>query len=95
MNNYIIYHAHTSLESVITYDGLGRCFRFVYIYACIVVCFCVATVIVGKEKRGHLQPCAESSSSATAEPTVPTRPAVDVSRLQGPGLRLSAGVKRL
>ena len=44
VNNYIIYHAHTSLESVITYDGLGRCFRFVYIYACIVVCFCVASV---------------------------------------------------
>jgi len=27
-----------------TYDRLGRCFRFVYIYACIAVFFCVATV---------------------------------------------------
>jgi len=28
----------------LTYDRLGRCFRFVYIYACIAVFFCVATV---------------------------------------------------
>jgi len=27
----------------LTYDRLGRCFRFVYIYACIVVFLCVAT----------------------------------------------------
>ena len=28
-----------SLQSVITFDRLGRCFRFVYIYACILLCF--------------------------------------------------------
>jgi len=36
-DEYIIYYAYTSVQSVITYDRLGSCFRFVYIYACIAV----------------------------------------------------------
>jgi len=31
-------------RSVITFDRLGRCFRFVYVYARVLLCFCVATV---------------------------------------------------
>jgi len=34
-----IYYAYASVQSVITYDRLGRCFRFVYINACIAVFF--------------------------------------------------------
>ena len=30
-DEYIIYYAYTSVQSVITYDRLGSCFRFVYI----------------------------------------------------------------
>jgi len=30
-----LYYAYTSVLSVITFDRLGRCFNFVYIYACI------------------------------------------------------------
>jgi len=33
---------NTPVQSVITFNSLGRRFRFVYIYAC--MCFCVATV---------------------------------------------------
>ena len=43
-DGYIIYYAYTSVQSVITSDRLGRCIRFVYIYACILLCFCIATV---------------------------------------------------
>ena len=32
-DEYMIYYAYTSVQSVITSDRLGRCFRFVYIYA--------------------------------------------------------------
>jgi len=32
-----MYYAYTSVQSVTTSDGLGRCFRFVYIYACILL----------------------------------------------------------
>jgi len=35
-----IYYAYTSVQSVVTFDRLGRCFRFVYICACILLCFC-------------------------------------------------------
>jgi len=36
-DEYIIYYAYTSVQSVITFDRLGRCFRFVYIYVCILM----------------------------------------------------------
>jgi len=39
VDKYIIRYAYTSVQSVITFDGLGRCFRFVYIYARILLCF--------------------------------------------------------
>ena len=32
-----------------TYDGLGRCFRFVYIYACIAVFLCCYRFLVNKD----------------------------------------------
>ena len=43
-DEYLIYYAYTPVQSAITFDSLGRCFRFVYIilYAC--TFFCVATV---------------------------------------------------
>jgi len=36
-DEYIMYYAYTSVQSVTTFDGIGRCFRFVYIYACILL----------------------------------------------------------
>ena len=42
-DEYIIYYAYTSVQSVITYDKLVCCFRSVYVYACIAVFFCVGT----------------------------------------------------
>jgi len=36
-DEYTIYYEYTSVQSVITSDRLGRCYRFVYIYACIAV----------------------------------------------------------
>ena len=41
---FLPFYAYTSLQSVVTFDGLARCFRFVDIYACILLRFCVATV---------------------------------------------------
>ena len=38
-DEYVIYYAYTSAQSVITFDRLGRCYRFVYIYACTLLCF--------------------------------------------------------
>ena len=32
-DKYMTYYAYISVQSVITFDRLGRCFLFVYIYA--------------------------------------------------------------
>jgi len=43
-DEYLIYYAYTPVQSAITFDSLGRCFRFVYIilYACtfFLCCYC-------------------------------------------------------
>jgi len=43
-DEYIIYYPKFQYKVLFTYDRLGRRFRFVYIYACDAVFFCVATV---------------------------------------------------
>jgi len=49
-DEYVIYYAYTSAQSVITFDRLGRCYRFVYIYACTLLCFFVAIPFLGEER---------------------------------------------
>jgi len=36
-DEYVLYYAYTSVQVSFTHDRLGRCFRFVYIFACIAV----------------------------------------------------------
>jgi len=43
-DDYIRYFVNNPVPSVNYCDGLGRCFRFVCIYACAAVFLCVATV---------------------------------------------------
>jgi len=47
-DEYMIYYAYTSVQSVITFDRLGRCFRFVYIYAGISLRFFVSLQFLGE-----------------------------------------------
>ena len=39
-------------KSVITFDRLGRCFPFVYIYACILLCCSVLLPFLGHRRLG-------------------------------------------
>jgi len=48
-DDYIIYYVDTQEQSVSYCDGLGRCFRFVCIYAC---AFSALTLLVGRQE-GH------------------------------------------
>jgi len=51
-DDYVIYYAYTSVQSVI--DRLGRCFRFVT-FMLVLLCFCALsalTLLVGRQE-GH------------------------------------------
>jgi len=51
-DEYIIYYAYTSVQSVITFDKLGRYFVFVYSYACLLLRFlCCYRFSVNKDDR--------------------------------------------
>jgi len=45
-DEYIIYYAYTSVQVSFSHDRLGRCVRFVYIYACIAVFFMLLPFLV-------------------------------------------------
>ena len=47
-DEYIIIYAYTSVQSVITFDRLGRCFGFV-IDLCLCVFFCCCRFSVNKD----------------------------------------------
>ena len=62
-DEYIIYYAYTSAQSVITFDRLGSFFRFVYIHACILLCFFVLLPFLSVNKDIYKAPVIYNKST--------------------------------